>query len=400
MTFASLIKRKKFKYEVMLCTDGRWIIEGILDDETEATTFARKVLVRKKGDEVKIIRCRKTKKGQTFTSEIFHEKRARPKEPPITLGEVSADHPVCQIAGDVFTLDSVLTISRLLRPFLIRNSITATELLHGWVYIRRLIDAGSLFGSATHRMASVQAAAENITPKERLAVLEKIVRDVVARARDLVAERKRVPRPDDGALDFISQRIQARFEPTEHAYVLMTVLTQKFQGASSISHKLDQLLQFLECDLEPWQRAPLESMAAECLDYAEVIQELFGPQPHLASFLCRLADVVNDKPADEKGISNASLVLIRRLIANGGAPQCRKVLIDRLVRELTSGKPLDRRSPEKEKHWLAIVLRDFKRSDGTVLGGAKVEQAISVRKKRLRQQELRRLGLIEAADAL
>lgn len=400
MAFAAFIRKKQsFKFEVLLCKDGRWTIEGILDHEEDATAFARKVLTREQGDEAKVIRHRKTNYGKTFKSEIFHETRSKSAEPPISLGDVTANAPVCQDIGDLFGPESVLTISRLFRQYLIRETITATELLHNWKCMRKLIDTGNLLNSATHKVATVQAAGEHQSAKNRLQELDQLTQAASVKARDLAAQRKRLPRPADGDLNVISKLIRDRFDSGEHDYVFLTVMAQKFYGMPSVARKFEDLLKFLDGDIDQRLFRPLEGMVAECLDFADVVQELFGHHPHLASFLCRLADTLNDRVQENDDIS-ASLVKIGGLIASGRAPRCRKVLLDRLVGEIRSSKPFNRRSPDKESHWLKVVLRHLRRDDGSLLGGEAVEEAIAVREKWLHQRELRELGLVDAADAM
>ena len=400
MAFAAFIKRKSFKFEVLLCKDGRWMIEGILDREDDATEFARKVLTREQGDEVKIIRYRKTNYGKTFKSEVFHETRSTSAEPPISLGEVTPNAPVCQDIDDLFGPESILTISRLFRQYLIRNAITAIELLHNWKCMAKLIDAGNLLNSATHKVATVQAAGEHQSAKNRLQELEELTRAATVKARELAAQRTRLPRPDESDLNAISELIRARFDDGEHDYVFLTVMAQKFYGMPSVSHKFEELLKFLDGDIDQRLFGPLEGMVAECLDFADVVQELFGPHPHLASFLCRLTDTLNDRLQEDDDNISAALVKIGGLIASGEAPRCREVLFDRLVGEIRSSKPFNRRSPEKESHWLEVVLKHLRRDDGSLLGGEAVEKAIAVRERRLRQRELRELGLVDAADAM
>lgn len=399
MAFAAFTKKKSFKFEILLCKDGRWTIEGILDREDDATAFARKVLTREQGDEAKVIRHRKTNYGRTFKSEIFHETRSNSAEPPITLGDVTENAPVCQDIDGLFGPESILTISRLFRRYLIREAITATELLHDWKCISKLINAGNLLASATHKVATVQTAGEHQSAKNRLEELDKLIQAVTVKARDLAAQGKRLPRQADGDLNTISELVRARFDSGEHDYVFLTVMARKFHGMPSVSHKFEELLKFLQSDIDQRLFRPLEGMVAECLDFAEVVQELFGHHPHLASFLCRLADTLNDR-VQKDGDINASLVKIGGLIASGRAPRCRQVLLDRLVAEIRSSKPFNRRSPDMESYWLGLVLRHLRRDDGSLLGGEAVEEAIAVREKRLRQHELRELGLVDAADAM
>lgn len=400
MALESLLKRKKFTFEVMLCIDGRWTIEGILDQENEAITFARKILARKKGEEVKIIRYRKTRSGQSFATEILHEKCVRPKEPPIGIVEPQGDVPLCQGTDDLYELDGILVVSRLLRQFLMRHEITATELLHDWRYLRKLIDSGSLVGSATHKIASLQAAAQGVPTKERLDALEAIIGQVVGRAQDLAAERRRMPKPDDGDLGFIFELIESRYEPHDHAYVFLSVLAQKFYGLPSVIQRLDLLLGFVDEGLEPAMHSSIEGMMAECLDYSDVVQELFGPQPHLASFLCKLIDILKGDMNGHKDNITPTLASVVTLIADGKAPNCRKVLIDRLVRELASTKPFNRRDPKQDKKYLETVTKRLQMKGGELLGGAEAKRAIAVRKKSLRQEELRALGMHDVADAM
>ena len=398
--FGAAKPKNAFNYEVMLCTEGRWTIEGIFDEETDATQFARDALADPNADEVKIIRYRKTSASDPRETQVYHEKRDRRTDTRILLGEVAPDVPVCRSVDDLFRPESILAISRTLRQYLIKNGITGTELLHSSKYIRQLQGTGNLAASAAHKFAKVQAQAEDIPTKERSAALQALIDGVAAKARALATGANRMPRLGDGGLASMSSRIRADFEADEHDYVLLTILSDELCGVPPYADKLDRILELIKGDLEPQLRAPLEAMAAECLDYSEVVQELFGPHPHLASFLCMLADVLNNKLAKYGEALSPALAIVARLITEGEAPQCRKVLIDRLERELGSNKPMDRRSPEKEADWFDTVLGHLRAADGGVIGGKTTERSIAARKRRIRQQELRDLGLIDAADSL
>src|SRR5262249_56275784 len=74
-------------------------------------------------------------------------------------------------------------------------------------------------------------------------------------------------------------------------------------------------------------------------------------------------------------------------------PDSRRVLIDRLVRELKSDKPLGRNDPEIERDKLAKLKERLRDATGAVIGGAAAEAAFEARRIALRKQLLRKLGL-------
>jgi len=400
MALGSFLKNRAFKFEVHLYREDRWTIETILDQEEEATRVARKLLGKNGSEEVKIIRYKDAKKGRSFESEIFHEKQTRPTEAPLSLGEVPKKIDPCQTLEDCFSFDATLLMSRLFRMFLVRNTVTMHEVMYNGKLIQKLDDAGGMLNAAIFKIAAVQAPALEQTQRQRAAVLDGILGQATARARELAADRKRMPKADGGDLNALSATIKARFDAADHDHVFMTVLGQRFFGMTAVAGRLEALLAEIDDGLDDSLLRLVEPIIAECLDFADVVQELFGPHPNLAGFLCMLIDLLNGRLDLELSHLDKNLVRIARLMKSDRAPHCREVLLGRLENELNGRKALNRRSPDKEKRCFDQVMLHLGQGGSDLTMRPGIRTGISHRKKSFRQQELRKLGLHDAADAL
>ena len=94
------------------------------------------------------------------------------------------------------------------------------------------------------------------------------------------------------------------------------------------------------------------------------------------------------------------LVPMRSAMGGGELPFTQAVLLDRLIREVRSEKPLDKRDVEREEILIKDLEKALKQENGDMLGGRAIEDAIAARKLRERKRKLRAMGLDDVADNL
>ncbi|MDR3516292.1 MAG: hypothetical protein P4M00_10770 [Azospirillaceae bacterium] len=395
-----LVKNRVIEYEIHVSVEGRWCIEQVVKgSEADALAAARALLAQGRHEAVKVIRERHMSSGFFTKAQVFLEYRPLVKDKPLTIsGRVTAVGP-CQCADDLFNLSSRMTLGRLLRQFFEKYQITVTELLHHPTYVRKLTDTGMLLQTALFQVARVQAQELDIPVRDRVRFLDGLAREISVRVRDFAAERRGLPVLALDNLEYVSRRVRAKVGAERHDFTLAAMfvhyMTEHF---NSIGAKMEFALGLIGEVALPEVSTLMEAVVADALGTADMVKDLLGPQPHLGAGLCQLADFLNGRVAPDTPGLTPGLARIGTLIRAGLAPSCRIVLIDRLQQELRKDNPLDRRDPQQDAKMIEMLMSKLYDDQGRLLGGAVVEAALSQRLMRQRQETLRRMGLLDAAD--
>ncbi|HEX6979400.1 MAG TPA: hypothetical protein VF342_08880 [Alphaproteobacteria bacterium] len=381
------------KYEVMVYYDKRWVIDCIMEDEQQAIAHAKSLLLaNEKNEQVRVVRQRSMLTGFTTETPIFEQVRP-PKKKEIGLSASINAAPACTSLDDFFGLQARVLMNRLFREFLDSLVITPTELLHNYGYIKKLDATGNLITGAVYQVAQAQANAGQGSVKERVNALFRLVDQVKMRARDTLAERKRLPVLEAGQFGLLCRRAEARFEPQDRRYMILFTLSNYLAESRNWGQKLEQIGKLFADDVDGEGVAILDGVVADVLGAGAMIQELLGPQPNLGAALGLLADIVMARVDAPPKVASESLKLLMQLIQKYGMPDSRAVLLDRLKRELRSTKPLcrDGLSAEREElHRLEARLRD---ASGALAGGAEMEQIFASRVEQIRRAHLRNAGV-------
>ena len=399
-------------YEIYGLKEGRWLLEAVEESEEPAIAHARSLFLVGGWEEVKVLRQRSLMGLVGMETEVFRQKKPTQKDKPVQITRIALKNENrCSDLDDFYTFEGRMIIGRLLRQHLEKFKITATELLHNYKYITKLNDAGNLVGSAIHHVARSQnSAAEGETAKHRAQALEKLVQQGIVKARDLVAEKKKLPKFQVAELAKTSAAIRQAVGNTRHAYVFLTLLTDYFYGGASLYGKMEQALDMMET-LEKQEQetgnpeiAPLypllEGVITDVLASAEVVKELLGPQPTLGDGLGALGDFLNGRPPGAGTEVSPLLPRLGALIRSGRAGLCRVVLIERLRQGVAQDQPLDKREPLKDDVRLKSLVERLKDAQGQIIGGSVVERALAERGIRHRQALLRAQGMHDIADNL
>lgn len=380
------------RFEVMVYFEGHWVIESIMEHEAAAIGLARSLLVDEKNEQVKVVQHRSMPSGFTTTKIIFEQIRPPKPKKEIGLSATIKDAKPCTTLDEFFGLESRNVIGRLLRDFLDQLVITPTELLYNYSYIKKIDNAGNLLNSAIHHIAKGQADAFKGTVKERAEVLNKLIREATNLARDTLAERKRRLPLDPGGFAQLCRRAEARYEPHERKYMIMTTLCNQLAGSRSYGQKLEQLAGFVTDDVEGEALEMLDGVIADLLGSGQMIQEILGNQVHLAAALGELLDLLGGKLADDPPQASVCMTAINRLLKTRGMPICRSVLLDRFMREISSNKPLSR-DPAAERTHLQTLVDRFKDETGKFTGSPELARALDTRREAIRKAALRKVGI-------
>lgn len=391
-------KKKKNRFELLVCRDGRWLSEGTWEVEKEALGAARSALAARNTEAVKVTRYTVMPSGFETSAEIFAES-ATAEDGPITLQGHADDAPLCEKAEDLFAADSRRIVARLFKQYLKKQQITATELMHGWTYLRKLDSDTNLIASAIHKVAVAQAKNSGQTAKERIVAVQKFVELALRGAQNFPQAKRDQPEFKPDTLDEFAAALRTSVGADAFSFYFACHLTQWLFGGS-LPAKLEVTLGLFDKVSDKQALAVIDGLCADVLTFGDTVKELFGYQPNRAAFIGTIADIVAQRPIQfPKGLSPL-LLKVAEHIAAGKAAQCRDVMFDWMYRELKSDQPLDKREPEAGTRLLEELTKKLKDNSGFYIGGKPTEEALSFAKLKLRQEQLRRMGMHDAADAL
>ncbi len=387
---------RSYSFEILLQSQGRWIIDCLMDREADAVQRARALLAQGRGEAVKVVRHRSGPGGTEVKREVLHERRAAAKDAAFRIPAEPDAAPVCESLAELRGLAGRMTLATLFRRSLVEQRITPSELLYDWRYLRRLHDDNRVLAAAIHKVAAKQAGDGSVA--QRRACLEALVEEGIRRTRDLHGHKSKLPILQDSDVEAASGIIVERFGTEAHDEVFLLAVCERLAPLPNLSAKLDMLLRLIAGAGERALETLLEGPLADCLGFPEVVSEIFPESRRLADFLDHLIDFL--KGNSLAATTSPQLKAIGYLMEAGRAPSCRFVLLDRLQRELAGPAPLDANEPKNEARCLETLRRALKLGDGGWLGGDATRTALESRRRRLRQEDLRRMGLDSTADSL
>jgi hypothetical protein len=380
-------------YEVMSFYDKRWVIDCVMDDETLAIERARSLLLDEKNEQVKVMRQRAMKSGFTTEKAVFEQARPPKGKKEIGLSASINAAPPCDTLSDLFALDARVVMGRVFREFLDKLVITPSELLHNYSYVKKLDATGNLISGAVFQVAQAQANAGLGNVKDRANTLYRLVDGAKMLARDTLAERKRLPVLEPGQFGLLCRRAEGRFEPAERGYMIMTALANYLAGSQNWGQKLDQLGKLFTDDIDADGIDRLDGVVADVLGSGVMVQELLGPQAHLGAALGLLCGLSTGHLKAPPAQATESLKLLVSLMQSRGLSACRRVLFDRLKRELKGTKSLCRGDLAAERAALAELEAKLRDDKGEIIGGKEVENAFAARREEIRKAHLRKAGV-------
>lgn len=400
MIFGVSFWNKKKTYEVFLKKDDRWELYALCEEEKDAINEAQLLLRLGKTFAVKVVRHRVLSNTASSETVVYEATANPPKEKPIVISTPVGELAVCKVVDDLFTADGRRTIGQVMRDYLQRTNICTTELLHSFSHIRKLQDAQGLVNAGLHRVGSAQASALGVTAKERMQLLDTLVTQAQQKARAFAAERANFPDFKGQDLGALSGRILEKVGLEHHDYALNALISVWLFEYRSLLAKVDALARLAQDNVENGLVRQVDGILADTMIFAEVVQELFAPQPNLGTALRQMGAVVLCRKGIVDQVANPTLKIMAGLIQRGQLPQTQAALADRLLREIGTDRPLDQRTPDQDGSLLDQLVLSLTGEDGTILGGERTHQAIERRRLRQRQEMLRAQGLHSVADNL
>ena len=371
-------------FEIHVQREGRWTIDRTAEGQDDAESQARTLLRGKGITAVKVVR--EVVNGATSRETVVFEQTSQSGSAGrIAVGEIE-EAPDCQTPEDLFALQGRSTINRLFRAYLDKTGITATEAMHDFRELKRAIDADTLMVSAIGKVATLQAKGrEDLTVNQRRDELFGFVDQVLARAKE-ASDMKLPSIKKAGFEPTVVELLDSRGE--NGSYLARVCMTRELVQERNFFGKMLQTIDWIEPTGDTRALALSDGFLADTAANPTVIQDLMGLQPDLISALGSIVELsLGAYQAEDGGNDPQSPAAVagrlNTLMAEGGFPDTRHVLIDRVCRGLDSKSPLIKGDPDKQvEAFRGFVTKVIDSSDDLVGGGA-MAQALTTRQSRI-----------------
>ena len=368
-------------FEVQVHREGRWAINEVLPSEEAARAKAQSLLTQKGVAGVKIIKETKFSENNVRESEIFCQMKEMEDTADYSITPVEAA-PLCEQVADYYQTAARNTMARIFSKYLEKQEMTPLELLHSHKNLKRMLNIDSMVPSAVDKIASLHARATGGDNRKRKDLIFQAVDRIAARARE--ADSKQLPELKNSTLDEMLARIDAKFpDPEEQRYMANVAFARATTNWQGWLGKMANLLPIAKSQKDERARAMVDEMMADIFVSKSVIKDVIGVSKHLGDAVMRIVDLMEGKCKPTKFASEDLLELLNSLFAGDLLPRSKKVLFDRIQRDLDNPVRLtNSEDPNGDKAFYDLLL-DRLVNDRGVIGGRPVATGLTGRWARL-----------------
>jgi len=358
-------------YEVYGEVDGRWFLESAHAEMGEAIG-AMEALAGTHGH------------GYARVA-VFEERRFQPRKvreqtcggggAPQVRVESLDDAPMCTQLAAYYGLPARLTLGRLLRRHLEADGVTALELLHDAVRLRRLLTDHQAASRALGHVAGLQARHQGVGYQARLDALHTAADHILAwakRTRTRTGARDALRK---GGLPAVRERLPRRTSETGAVIWQSAAVAHELHRHAEWDTKVAALTEL--ADVDPGDTlVAVDGALAEIFDGAEAMRSVVDWHPTLDGLERGLRPLITlargDAASDRLPTSAAERV--RALAATHGLPRTRHVVLERVDKGLRGVQPL-RKEGGGDGDALDSLVRALA-TPGGVVGGAEMAEAL------------------------
>ncbi len=389
-------------FEILTLRGGSWSIEATAASQQEAQLEAGRMLNRPFIDGVRIVKESKKSIAQLEPADILFEKVKQKTEGKVFVQQI-LDAPLCASTEDLYGWPARSTINQLMRTYLDKANITATELMHSAKEIKRLLDEGTLINSAAAKVASLQAKKTDGNTNARRDELYEFIRDINARVK--TATERKLPRVREVGFNGLLQIIGESYAGADADFMARVAVTTELIDNRNLFGKLATLLEWATEVEDDAAFQVIDVFISDILWNTDVLRELLGSQRDLGSALVTLICFASGEPIDD-GIpedlnpEHPKFInfTLNRFIAEGRLPDSQSVLFDRVKRQLEGVNPLSRGDREEEREVFSGLLNKLI-PDVEMVGGPSIAEAVTQRQSMIINKGGQK-GLKEAAASM
>ncbi|HWK48121.1 MAG TPA: hypothetical protein VNT30_25590 [Stellaceae bacterium] len=393
---------RRLRYEIETLKAGRWEIISVVDDgrddmkrafdrtdleklEQRVRALAHSYLTVPEVTAVRVRRERIRSDGFRTETEVLNL-ISPPRDDTrksLSLGTVRGEVALCGSADDFLSRSACRTIGSALRSVLDDLDASAIDVLVDDAWTRRLEPHETIIRSALHAIAGLQAGTGD--RRARVAELDKLLENARRRVSAALGERN-LPTLDDGGLDKLLARVEARMADADRRFFTLRILSKRLRDFSGGFGRLEFLLSLLQPGLSPAATSLLDELIAAQLDSPVTIKEILGEVHDLGTALIILVAL----SSGQSMVAGETAELVATLasgIMDGKLPHAAEALLDRLISGLAGSRRLTKDGLDTEwrmlEHLETVVMGSSLKSRHEA-----ILKAIDTRRRDLRRQVL------------
>ena len=367
-------------YDIQTQQQGNWVNYTSAEDKESAVETAKRLFGNKACTGVRVVQIQPQPGGKNIETEILCETRTVKVNDIIRFSQIDWVPAPCSSLDDYYGSTSRRLMARIFREYCDKMVVTPTELLYSAKEAARIQERGTLVGDAIAKVAALQTGENAAAAKVRIEEINKAMEQMLSRARK--ADRLNIPGIQDRFSKAMAAARTIETQGEAASYVAMVALARDLSAIRDWLGKVYHLAKLAEADADhPEALAALDGAIADSLA-GSVVQDILGPQPHLAAAIIAMLDLAEGKLVTEKSDAGRAGAIINHFCGLGNFPQTQQSLIDRAHRQLATGGPLNRADPGKEKD-VFFQVRDRLMRPGGFYCGPDTAEALTLRYGRM-----------------
>jgi len=371
----------RIKFEVQLFSKNKWHISEVLQSEESARRKAEELLDKKETEGVRIIKESHFGSDNIRESEIFKQMKDVEKNEDFTVTPVD-DAPLCDQVSEYYETQARTTMARLFSKYLEKMEITPLEMLHSHKNLKRALNLDSMIPSAVDKIASLHARATKTDSRQRKDIIYAAVDRIAARAREI--DNKPLPELKGTTLDDLLAQIDSKFaDEGERKYMANVALARASTQWTGWLGKMSELLPMAKTLKDQRARDMVDEMMSDILIAKTVIKDVIGVSKHMGDAIMRMLDLVEGKCQPSKFAVEELVDLLNILFAGDGLPRSKKILFDRIERDLRGPTRLTNSEDTQGDKDIFLQILNRVVTDQGVVGGRSMAYGLTDRWARL-----------------
>lgn len=353
----------------------------VMPTEEAARKKAADLLSMKTTEGVRILKESQFGSGERRETEIFKQTKEVSKDEDFSITPVDSA-PLCEKVTDYYQTAARTTMARLFAKYLDKHEMTPFELLHSHKSLKRALNLDTMVPSGVDKIASLHARATNTDARKKRDEIYAAVDAISKRAREV--DSKELPELKGSTLDELLRRIDARVpEGEERSYLANVAFVRQTINWTGWLGKMSELLPMAQSQKDQRARVMVDEMLADILMSKTIIKDVIGVSKHLGDAIMRILDLLEGKCKPTKFAVEELVPLLNQLFAADQMPRSKKVLFDRLQRDLGNAVRLtNSEDPTDDKAFFDTIVARVVTPHG-VLGGLPVAIGLTERWARL-----------------
>ncbi len=371
----------RLNFEVQVFRVNKWQINDVLPSEDSARRKADELLAIKGTEGVRIIKETVFGKDSRRETEIFKQMKEVEKDENFSVSLVD-EAPLCENFSEYYETQARAVMGRLFSKYLEKIEITPLEILHSHKSLKRALNVDAMVPTAIDRISTLHARATNTDSKKRKDIIHLAVDKISARAREM--DSKPLPDLKGASLDDIWVQLDSKIpDEGERKYMANTVLARASINWTGWLGKMSVLLPMAKDLKDQRARDMVDEMMSDILIAKTVVKDVIGISKHMGDAIMRMLDLVEGKCQPSKFAVEELVELLNVMFAANALPRSKKVLFERIERDLKGPTRLTNAEEIAADKELFLQILNRVVTDHGVTGGHEMAMGLTDRWARL-----------------